>query len=74
MDAMKNCKKYRLLISRYVDNDLNDQENQLLMDHFPSCMKCLNVLNDYSMLRGFIKEYGVFPVFEKAALKRKHNS
>jgi hypothetical protein len=56
MDIMKNCLSYRKLISRFVDNDLTDEEKQSLMDHFPSCMECMNVLNGYSMLRKYIRE------------------
>ena len=49
--AMKNCKYYRELISRYIDNDLVGMEKRLLIGHLFSCGECMEVLYACSLLR-----------------------
>jgi|WetSurMetagenome_2_1015567.scaffolds.fasta_scaffold43941_2 hypothetical protein len=69
---MKNCKSFRKLISRYVDNDLIDEEKQFLIGHLSSCLECMDVLNDYSMMRNDIRESCALPVREKVMISLKH--
>ena len=73
MDIMNHCKGYRKLVSRYVDNDLTDEEKQLLKGHLSSCMECMDVLNGYSVLRNYIRESCVIPVLEKAPILPKQS-
>jgi hypothetical protein len=62
---MKNCKHFRKLISRYIDDDVIDAEKQPLIDHFSSCLDCMEVLNAYSMMRQDIRESCAAPLHEK---------
>jgi hypothetical protein len=62
---MKNCKSFRKLISRYIDNDLSDTEKQMVLNHVSSCLECTEVLNAYSMLRKEIRNSCAIPVREK---------
>jgi hypothetical protein len=73
MDFMNNCKHYRKLISRYIDNDLIDEEKQLLTGHFSSCMECMNVLNGYSIMRTYIREGNTIPLQEKTEFPKKRS-
>jgi hypothetical protein len=72
MDIMNHCKSYRKLISRYVDNDLIDEEKQFLIGHLSSCLECMDVLNDYSMMRNDIRKSCALPVGEKVEISPKH--
>jgi hypothetical protein len=67
-DTMKNCKSFRKLISRYIDDDLIDSEKRLLIGHLSSCGECTEVLNAYSMLRQDIRECCSIPLHKKAAI------
>jgi hypothetical protein len=69
---MKKCKSFRKLISRYIDNDLIDDEKQFLIGHLASCLECMDVLNDYSMMRNDIRESCALPVREKVMISLKH--
>jgi hypothetical protein len=69
---MKNCKSFRKLISRYIDNDLIDEEKQFLIGHLSSCLECMDVLNNYSMMRNDIRESCALPVREKVMISLKH--
>lgn len=53
---MKTCKKYRFLLSRYVDNDLNEKETVILQDHLQTCSKCSEIEKKYLFLQKIINK------------------
>ncbi len=44
---MKKCSDYKLLISRYIDSDVNDDENKKIRLHLDDCENCRKLYNDY---------------------------
>jgi predicted anti-sigma-YlaC factor YlaD len=48
---MNTCAKYRLLISRALDNDLDPTELLNMNNHIARCAKCRQVKEDYSLLQ-----------------------
>ena len=65
---MKNCKYFRKLISRSIDDDLIDAEKRLLIGHLSSCGECMEVLDAYSTLRQDIRDSCAISIHEKAAI------
>ena len=53
---MKTCKKYRLLLSRYVDNDLNEKEIKILQDHLKTCCECSEKEKEFLFLNKIINK------------------
>ena len=47
---MLACENYLELISRYVDDDLDQQEEQYLQDHIQNCDHCRAVLENYQII------------------------
>jgi len=53
---MKKCTHYRLLISRFLDNDCNESERLLLETHLATCLECKRVLDHYRAIKNLVCE------------------
>lgn len=53
---INRCMHFKKLISRYVDNDLDVQERQIVESHVASCLKCHKVMVSYMAIRKLVSE------------------
>jgi anti-sigma factor RsiW len=51
---MKTCGPYGLLISRYIDNDLEHDESCLLQRHLNTCGACRTTLDNYVKMKKLV--------------------
>lgn len=51
---MKPCASYELLISRYIDNDLDNEESGALQRHIAACGACRTTLDDYVKIKKLV--------------------
>jgi hypothetical protein len=51
---MKTCALYGLLISRYIDNDLDHEESCQLQQHIASCGACRTTLDNYVKMKKLV--------------------
>jgi len=50
------CRKYRKLISLYVDDELSSVYEDELFEHLCACSSCKTALKNESMLKSYIKD------------------
>jgi anti-sigma factor RsiW len=51
---MKACAPYGLMISRYIDNDLDHDESCLLQQHIFACGTCRTTLDNYIKMKKLV--------------------
>jgi anti-sigma factor RsiW len=51
---MKACASYGLLVSRYIDNDLDRDESRLLQQHIGVCGACRATLDDFVKMKRLV--------------------
>jgi len=55
--AMKKCRSYREMISRYIDNDLDLANRTMLNGHFSACRDCRGIADAYTIVRSMVRDY-----------------
>lgn len=72
------CEKYALLLSRYVDDDLDGPEAEKLMRHLSVCPECQSELGALERLRTWIRAADLPPdlleLFDRMSLAARVNS
>jgi hypothetical protein len=67
---MKQCRENKILISRYIDNDLDPLQCRILEAHMASCPSCMRVFNGYLEVKRCIHDHCGPSVPEMLAMKR----
>jgi predicted anti-sigma-YlaC factor YlaD len=58
---MKKCARYKILLSRCMDNDLDESEQTSLEKHLESCPECRCVRYGYQTIKRLVRENGALP-------------
>lgn len=50
------CTKYRKLINEFLDNEISESEELVLLSHLEDCADCKTYMNNINIIKGSIKE------------------
>lgn len=67
------CNEMEFLISLHIDNQLSDQEQKELLQHFEVCDQCRQTYKDFLNIRSFLSKENnieISPDFEKNLMKK----
>ena len=73
VNAMKKNAHDRRLISRYMDNDLNESETLTMHNHIAFCSDCRIILDEYSTIRNLVRESCKEPSYCKKTFINKES-
>ena len=59
------CRRYRISLSAYLENELNENRNRLLEEHLIDCPECAAVLETFRKTIALCRELPLLPVPEE---------